>query len=76
MKVLININNEDFKSILEITKKRLPEFKNPDYGACIETFIIWQVKYVKENIERMKIAAERIKNIPLKKTKNSVRSIK
>lgn len=63
MKIVINITNEDFKNILEITKKRFPEIKNPDYGTCVEMFLIWQAAEVKERAEKMKKAADTIKKI-------------
>lgn len=63
MKIVINVANEDFKNILEITKKRFPELKNPDYGESVEMFLIWQVAEVKERAKRIKNAAETIKQI-------------
>lgn len=63
MNVIINVTNEDFKNILEITKKRFSEIKNPDYGTCIEMFLIWQVAEIKNRSKRIDTAAEKIKQI-------------
>lgn len=63
MKIVINVTNEDFKNILEITKKRFSEIKNPDYGTCIEMFLIWQVAEIKDRSKRITNAAQKIKQI-------------
>lgn len=63
MKIVINVTNEDFKNILEITKKRFSELKNPDYGTCVELFLIWQVEEIKTRSKSINDAAEKIKQI-------------
>lgn len=63
MKIVVNITNEDFKNILEFTKKRFPELKNPDYCECVEMFLIWQVAEIKNRSKSIAAAADKIKQI-------------
>lgn len=63
MKIVVNITNDDFKNILEITKKRFKELKNKDYCECVEMFLIWQIEEVIGRSKRIAAAAAKIKQI-------------